>query len=129
MALICVVDDEPVLLTLIAAVLRLDGHDVRPFGDPLEAYAAIAAPGAGFALLLTDAEIKPISGIQLGLRVRAKRTGCHVLLMAGRSTLVNVINQSLGYRAAIGKPFTAAELRAAVQRTLTTGGQRTKHVA
>jgi DNA-binding NtrC family response regulator len=128
MSQICVVDDEPVLLTLISTILRLDGYKVTVFEDPLEAYEAIVAPDSEFSLLLTDVYMKPISGIQLAARVRAKRKTCSVLIMTGHSSVAEIINKAAGYRAAIEKPFTASELRSVIRQTLSTGNRQPSHV-
>ena len=128
MALICIVDDEPVLLNLIGTVLRLDGHEVKTFGNPLEAYEAIIAPDAAFSLLVTDVAMKPITGVQLMTRLRAKRIDFPVLLMTGHCALTDTFNKALGYRAAIDKPFTATELRKAVHRILALGIRKATHV-
>jgi DNA-binding NtrC family response regulator len=128
MALICVVDDEPALLAIIGAVLRLDGHEVEGFIDPLEAYEAMVAPGAAFSLLITDATMRPISGLQLAARIRAKHVESPVLVMTGHCVLTDIIKNSLGYRA-IDKSFTATELRAAARTALVTAGREVEYVS
>jgi DNA-binding NtrC family response regulator len=117
MANILVIDDEPVLLDLISNTLRLDGHTVTAISDPLAACDTFRATDE-VALLVTDVTMKPISGFEVVTRLHSIGFAGPVLFTSGYPALSGAIARSLGERAIIEKPFTAAHLRSAVNRTL-----------
>jgi len=118
MALIFVVEDEPILLDLIATFLRLGGDEVKANRGPIAAYEAIIAARTPVDLLLIEADLKPISGFQLVNRLRGKRINCPVIFMSSHHGVAAILTESLGRRAVIEKPFTATELRTAVRASL-----------
>jgi CheY-like chemotaxis protein len=118
MANILAIDDEPVLLALISATLRQDGHDVVAMTDPLAAVDCFIAGRVKVDLLLTDVTMIPISGFEMLKRLTNLGFDGPALFMSGYSALSGFIVGSLGARAVIEKPFTAARLRAAVTKAL-----------
>jgi DNA-binding NtrC family response regulator len=128
MAHIYVLDDEPMLLDLISAVLRLDGHEVTALGHAGEACDAIIATQTPVDLLIADAEMRPMSGVQAVSHLRMNRIQCPVIFMSGHHGLVAVITESFGRPAVMEKPFTAGELRRVVQKTLAASQRRLHHV-
>jgi DNA-binding NtrC family response regulator len=116
--LIYVVDDEPLLLDLISSVLHLSGHIVRSFADPVEAYDALMASEQSPDLIITDAVMRPISGVKLIQRIRRNRINCPVIFMSGYHGIGAMVNDSFGPLSVIEKPFTADILRKAVQKAL-----------
>jgi DNA-binding NtrC family response regulator len=110
---ILVVDDENIVLNLIATVLRTDGHTVTALSDP--SLASDCFNIAAIDLILTDVTMKPISGFELVKRLTILGFDGRVLFMSGFSNLSAAISQSLGERALLEKPFTAMELRKAVK--------------
>ncbi|MBU6402909.1 MAG: response regulator, partial [Verrucomicrobia bacterium] len=52
--LIYLVDDEPVILDLLARCLEKEGYRTESFADPVVAYAAFAAAEGKPDLLITD---------------------------------------------------------------------------
>ena len=118
MANILVIDDEPVLLNLIATALRLDGHTIKAICDPLAALDAHGDEQSPIDLLLTDIDMVPISGFELVKRLSKTGFNSPVLFMSGYAALAGAVAESLGERAVLEKPFTAAQLRSAVHRML-----------
>jgi two-component system cell cycle sensor histidine kinase/response regulator CckA len=118
MANILVIDDESLVLDLISATLRRDGHNVTAMADPLAAIDAFINGRLAIDLLLTDVSMSPISGFEIFKRMLSAGFDGPVLFMSGYSALSGAIVGSLGERAIIEKPFTAAELRAAVGRAV-----------
>jgi DNA-binding NtrC family response regulator len=110
------VDDEDIVLDLIATVLRSDGHTVTALSDPSLAsdYFNIAA----IDLILTDVTMTPFSGFELVKRLTIFGFDGKVLFMSGFSNLSASISRSIGEWAVLEKPFTAMELRKAVKRIL-----------
>ena len=129
MAFIFVIDDEPLLLNLVSTVLRSDGHEVNAITDPLEACAAVSLVAIPVDLLITDADMHPISGFQLVERLRGNRIDCPVIFMSGHHGLTAIVTDSPGQQSVLEKPFTAAELRSAVQKALTASTQEPWHAA
>jgi DNA-binding NtrC family response regulator len=117
MAVIVVIDDEPVVLELLGMVLRLDGHDLQPLSDPVAAYEVITSAETAVDLVITDAGLKPISGFELVNRLRMRGILCPVLVISGHHGLN--APPSGGPMEILEKPFTAAQLRAAVNDALT----------
>lgn len=118
MANILLIDKEPVLLDVISNTLRLDGHDVTAVRDPLAALASHETGRNVIDLLLTDIDMKPISGFEVVNRLGRNGFTGSVLFMSEYSTLAAAVARSLGERAILEKPFTAVQLRSAVAKSL-----------
>jgi DNA-binding NtrC family response regulator len=118
MANILVVDDEPLLLDLISTILRLDGHNVRAMGDPITALNFQEAGEAPIDLLVTDISLKPISGFELVTGLSKKGFNSPVLFASGYPALYWAVPDSMRDYPILEKPFTAAQLRAAVRGAL-----------
>ena len=82
-ALIFVVDDEPLLIELAAAVLEPAGYHVRTFQDPAKALAAFTASDPAPDLLITDFAMHRLTGLDLMRQCRQLRPGQKVLLVSG----------------------------------------------
>ena len=118
MARILVVDDEPVVLELITLALQLQGHDVTAVGNPLSALDPTCVSPADIDLLVTDVNMKPITGFELVSRFNDMGFQGQVLFMSGYSALSVAIAGKLGKSAIIEKPFTVETLREAVAKAL-----------
>ena len=117
MAHIFVIDDEPILLELISDLLRLDGHKVTTFSDPLSIFESLCGGQTKADLLLTDVEMKPINGFDVVRRLCLQGFSRPVIFMSGYpggASKPEIPNP----QSVIEKPFTAAELRATVQSAL-----------
>lgn len=78
-----VVDDEVVISTTLAMILRAEGFDARAFHEPMEALrSAFAMPPD---LLISDVVMPQMSGIELAIQLRSQCPGCKVLLFSGQS--------------------------------------------
>jgi CheY-like chemotaxis protein len=86
-----VVDDEPVIATTLATILRLNGgFRARSFTKPLEALEAVRAEAPD--LLITDVMMPLLSGIELAIRVRALCPECKVLLFSGQAATAHLLD-------------------------------------
>ncbi len=65
LALIFVVDDEPMMGEVVEAILQLEGHQTRVFTEPEQALRAIEAEGNKLQLLLTDFVMPGMNGMEL----------------------------------------------------------------
>ena len=85
-----VVDDEPVIATSLAMILRLNGgFSARSFTKPLEALdaARLEAPD----LLITDVVMPLLSGIDLAIQVQEHCPNCKVLLVSGQGATHHLV--------------------------------------
>lgn len=85
-----VVDDEDVIASTLAMILRLQGgFHARSFTDPLKALEAanLEAPD----LLISDVMMPQLSGIDLAIQVRLRYPDCKVLLFSGQSATANLL--------------------------------------
>ncbi len=82
-----VVDDEPVVASTLAAILRMSGFSATSFTDPAEALNAayLEAPD----LLLSDVTMPGLSGVDLAVQIQALYPECKVLLFSGQANTVD----------------------------------------
>ena len=78
---IFVVDDEPVIASTLATILRMNGFSAKFFTSPLEALAAARSKAPD--LLISDVTMPGISGIDLAMTMRAQYPKCKILLFSG----------------------------------------------
>jgi len=79
-----VVDDEPLLLELIQALLECDGYEVRTFGDPSTALDAFRKAPSTPSMLLTDFAMQPLNGLELLAECRKIRPDLKSILLSGQ---------------------------------------------
>jgi two-component system OmpR family response regulator len=119
MSRILVIDDEPIVLDLIAISLTLSGHEVTAFGNPLEIFEAPELLRTA-DLLITDVSMRPIDGFEVVKRLNTDGLCPPVLFMSGYPAVAAAIAQNRGEKSVIEKPFTVEQLRNAVRRALET---------
>jgi DNA-binding NtrC family response regulator len=89
--LVFVVDDEPVIATTLATILRLNGgFHARSFTKPMEALEAVRVEAPD--LLITDVVMPVLSGIDLAIQVRAICPECKVLLFSGQAATAHLLD-------------------------------------
>jgi DNA-binding NtrC family response regulator len=116
-----VVDDEEVIATSLAMILRLHGgFRARSFTEPLEALQAarLEAPD----LLISDVVMPELSGIELAIRMRECCPDCKVLLFSGQAATGHLLEaaRKKGHDfEVISKPIHPADLLIKI-RILTT---------
>jgi CheY-like chemotaxis protein len=118
MANIIVIDDEPIVLDLVCVTLQFAGHDVTPLNDPLAVFELSVDILKATDLLLTDVSMRPISGFEVVRRLVLQDIKPRLLFMSGYSGIAAAIAQEYGENAVLEKPFTVAQLRAAVDKLL-----------
>jgi CheY-like chemotaxis protein len=82
--LVYVVDDEAVIALTLTAIINNKGFDARSFTGPRDALAAarLLAPD----VLLTDAIMDEMNGVDLAIEVSRLCPECKVLLLSGLAT-------------------------------------------
>jgi two-component system, cell cycle response regulator CpdR len=120
MARILIAEDEDTLRALVARALATEGHQVATAGDGKAALDLLVGEGAFFDLLLTDVRMPVMDGIALALSAAHERPELAILLMTGYADQrERAHNIEPLIHDVIPKPFSVAELRAAVQEALT----------
>jgi CheY-like chemotaxis protein len=84
-----VVDDEPVIASTLAAILKLNGYSATPFTSPLQALAAARSKTPD--LLISDVAMPEISGVDLAIRIKAKCPKCKILLISGHASTQDLL--------------------------------------
>ena len=120
MARILLAEDEDALRGFIVRALTEEGHEVVSVADGVSALDALAHDRGRIQLLLTDVRMPVMDGIALALNAARERPELAILLMTGyadqreRAHDIDPLIHDV-----IPKPFSVAELRAAVQEALT----------
>jgi two-component system, cell cycle response regulator CpdR len=120
MARILIAEDEEALRALCARALTIEGHHVKTAGDGRAALDLLGSEDGHFDLLLTDVRMPVMDGIALALTAARERPELAIVLMTGYADQrERAHNLDPLIHDVIAKPFSVAELRAAVQEALT----------
>ena len=84
-----VVDDEPVIASTLAAILKLNGYSAISFTSPLKALEAARSKAPD--LLISDVMMPDISGIDLAIQVKARYPKCKVLLFSSQASTQDLL--------------------------------------
>lgn len=124
MQTILVVDDEPMALKLVQAILERRGFEVLICTSPLEALEIFQARQQQIELLISDIVMPEMNGTRLAGRIVALNPELPVLFMSGFVTEDEVAQAGdLTQFAFIRKPFRPATLVQAVHKMLAGGGE------
>ncbi len=108
-----VVDDEPLVRTLVSTLLRNRGWSVIEAADGL---SALALAPESLGLLVTDYEMPAITGVTLAEQLRLRHEGLPVLMVSGHPEIAGKLSALRGPRTAfVSKPFPAEELISTVR--------------
>ena len=111
---VLVVDDDPFMLELIAAMLRELGVDnISTASDGKQGFAAYSAAAVAPDLLICDINMPNTDGFQLMELLAGRRSGCALILMSG---LDQRFVQSAALMATFHHLNMVATLRKPVQR-------------
>lgn len=90
---ILVVDDEPVILQILAAVFEGDGHRLTTVATGAEALAVIGREGCD--LLITDKNLPDVGGLSLLEAAKARDPLCEGIVITGYASVDTAV-QALG---------------------------------
>jgi PAS domain S-box-containing protein len=122
-ATILIVEDDAAVRALAVAALSRHGYRVLQAGGPQEASAFSDVALRDVDLLLTDVVMPAMSGTALAKCLRRRCEHLHVLYMSGYPA-VEAPDASLVQGPMLRKPFTTADLLAAVKQALIGTGLR-----
>lgn len=118
MARILLTEDDESVRAFVKRALELDGHDITEAEDGGIALEILMAQG-NFDLLLSDIMMPVMDGIALALAAARDFPALPILLMTG---FADQRERAFGLDSlvsdVVSKPFTLAEIRAAVARAL-----------
>ena len=110
---VLLVDDEPVVLEVVGALLRASGADVHSFADPAEAGAWFASHAAEVSLALLDGNMPGLTGWQLAVRLHEARPELRIIALTGAATTEAEASwRAAGVSHILQKPVTRTQLEA-----------------
>jgi two-component system OmpR family response regulator len=116
---ILVVDDDPVIRDVLAAILRRAGYDADLARDGEEAWRGLKT-NQPYDLVITDEMMPVLKGSDLAARVRSEGRTIPIIIMSGGAGGLSGTTQGAwgAVQAFVPKPFAMQELLAAVSRVL-----------
>ena len=87
-----VVDDEHVIASTLAAILKLHGYSATFFTSPREALAAARSKAPD--LLISDVAMPGVTGIDLAIQMKAQYPECKILLFSGQSATRDLLEDA-----------------------------------
>jgi CheY-like chemotaxis protein len=84
-----VVDDERLIASTLAAILKNSGFAAVAYTNPLEALKA--AESEAPALLISDVMMPEMTGIELAVRLKSLHPTCKVLLFSGQAATADLL--------------------------------------
>lgn len=116
-----VVDDEPINLNIIKAILEAEGHEVLTLTSGLEALKHYRAGGCAFDLILLDVHMPHLNGLETALCLRSieeTKTIPIVFVSARASQADQEAGLAAGGQFYLTKPFKRKELLDAIAHFL-----------
>ena len=84
-----VVDDEEVIASTLAAILKISGFASMAFADPWEALRT--AESQPPSLVISDVIMPGMNGIDLAIRIKSKCPNCKILLFSGQAATADLL--------------------------------------
>lgn len=120
MARVLVAEDDADIRSAVRRVLAKLGHEVQDVGDGAAALELLAR--TPFDLVVADAYMPKVDGLELLERLQQRGLGVPVVVMSGGGfksrQYVLQIAEACGAAAVLEKPFTLNELRAKIEPLL-----------
>jgi CheY-like chemotaxis protein len=120
--LVLVVDDEPLMLPLIARILREDGYEVLVAAHGLAAKQILASGMVKPDLVLTDLRMPHLDGLQLGRAVAELLPSVPVAYMSAYDSGLSELSAEVLRDYFLAKPFSPDALLALVRRCIGRSG-------
>lgn len=79
--LVMLVDDEIDIIGLFTEILTLNGISVRPFTNPKEALDEFEQSHDSYRLIISDARMSPMSGVEFITKIKEIDSDVNVILM------------------------------------------------
>jgi two-component system, OmpR family, phosphate regulon response regulator OmpR len=115
---VLMIEDDLRLGAMVADYLAAAGFAVTQAPDGATGLAALAAPGAGFDLVLLDLMLPDVDGLDLCRRIRTGSDVPIVMLTARGDTADRIVGLEFGADDYLPKPFEPRELLARMRAVL-----------
>lgn len=112
---ILVVEDDPLIRSMLHLALRRFGHRIIAAADGLEGAALLDREIHNIDLLLTDVSLPGMRGPELADKALALRPGLKIIFASG-SLFPEDTADTLNGLPFLRKPFTLASLRSAIEK-------------
>ena len=109
------VDDEPVIVNLVTAILENHGYQVTTAESGKQALQMSLSKSSSFDVLLTDIIMPDMDGRQLAIHLENHGIRTPILFMSGYASEWDRGEAPASERLVLRKPFTAKELISAVE--------------
>jgi CheY-like chemotaxis protein len=116
--MILVVEDEGAIREIVVNTLEKAGYGVISARDPGEAYAKLGEPMRRVDVLFTDIAMPVKNGTDFAAEFVRRMPGTKVIFATGSSQLYKEELAAVAHERLLQKPYSAAELRAAVREVL-----------
>jgi len=123
--LVFAVDDEPMLLELVALVLEPLGYRVRTFRDPATAVRAFSLASPQPAVVITDYAMHMMNGMDLIRECRRINPDQKIVLVSGTVDETIYRDSELKPDSFLAKPYPAKRLAEIVESLVATAQNRT----
>lgn len=123
MTQVLIVDDDPFFRDMLEEMVKRDGHQVQTVSNGKEALAAIEQQAPD--LLITDILMPEQDGIELIMQLAEREIQVPIIAISGgRRTISHKFNlesaRLMGVRVTLPKPIRRDDLRAAIDKALST---------
>ena len=115
--IVCLVDDDPMVLRSTGLLLASDGFDVRRFNKGEDFIAYVASHDV--PLVVLDIWMKEMTGLEVLARLCAISPQTHVIVITGREdSAARILAMQIGTVAFFTKPFDDEQFLEMVHRAL-----------
>ena len=112
-----VVDDEMIIASTLAAILKVSGFAAVAFSDPRE--ALLAAESRPPSLIISDVIMPGMNGVELAVQFKTKYPNCKILLFSGQAATVELLESARNEGhdfVLLEKPIHPSDLLAAIKK-------------
>ncbi len=125
---ILVIDDEPMIRSIVETLLSRRGYSVVCAGTVEEAVGLFNREGANYRALITDYNLEDGTGVDIVNVIKKKAAGIPVVLMTGSAEMTRTASDEAGFFAYFRKPFNVMELGRKID-SLVNRGNKTDEVS
>ena len=90
--IVFVVDDEYVIASTLATILKQSGFEATSFADPLEALDAAKLNSPD--LLISDVMMPQMTGVDLAIQLQQLAPQCRILLFSGQAATADLLQKA-----------------------------------
>jgi CheY-like chemotaxis protein len=110
-----VVDDNPDILQILSSMITLFGHGVDGARDGFEAIMLLRQ--RRYDVVVTDADMPRVDGVELCKFVKTQQPGIHVIGMSGDLSALREM-ENAGADICLPKPFGLDEFQSAIENRI-----------